>query len=222
MTEERWRVVDEFLTGKLFPPDQVLADVQRLAVEAGLPSINVSESEACLLQILVRSVRARRVLEVGTLAGYSAIWMARGLEPGGTLVTLEVDPHHAEVARRNFEHAGVADVVDLRLGPASESLATMRDAGEAPFDLVFIDADKGGYPDYLAQSLALSRPGTLIVLDNMVRGGRIVEDGTQERDAPGARTVLDVIASEPRLLATVIQTVGARGYDGFAVALVTR
>lgn len=221
MTDARWQAVDEFLTRKLLPDDPTLAAVEQRAKAAGLPPISVSATEARLLQILVRAVRARRVLEIGTLGGFSGIWMARGLDAGGTLVTLEVDPHHAEVARRNFEEAGVADVVDLRLGPASESLAAMRTAGEEPFDLVFVDADKGGYPDYVTQSLALSRPGTLIVLDNMVRGGHVIDEGDDEWGIQGTRAALDVIAGEPRLVATTIQTVGARGYDGFAVALVT-
>jgi len=221
MTDERWHAVDEFLTRKLIPQEPSLAAAEERAAKAGLPPISVSATEGCLLQILVRTLRARRVLEIGTLGGYSGIWMARGLEPGGTLVTLEVDPTHAEVARANFEHAGVADAVDLRLGPASEALAAMRAAGESPFDFIFIDADKGGYPDYLIQSLALSRPGTLIVLDNMVRGGHVIDDGDDEWGIQGTRAALDVIANEPRLVATAIQTVGARGYDGFALAIVT-
>lgn len=222
MSDARWGEVEEFVAGKLLPEDPALADVQRHTATAGLPPISVSGAEGCLLQILVRAVRARRVLEIGTLGGYSAIWMARGLEPDGTLVTLEVDSHHAQVARRNFERAGVVDVVDLRVGPADESLARMQAAGEAPFDFVFIDADKVGYPGYVAQSLALSRPGTLIVLDNMVRGGRILdEEEGDESGIRGTRDAFDVIGAEPRLVATAIQTVGARGYDGFALALVT-
>ena len=221
MTDARWQAVDDFLTRKLLPDDRTLAAVEQRAASAGLPPISVSAMEGSLLQILVRALRARRVLEIGTLGGYSGIWMARGLEPGGTLVTLEVDAHHAEVARGNFEQAGVADAVDLRVGPASESLAAMREAGETPFDLVFIDADKSGYPDYVTQSLALSRPGTLLVLDNMVRGGQVIDDGDDEWGIQGTRAALDVIAGEPRLVATTIQTVGIRGYDGFALALVT-
>ncbi|MGH8979613.1 MAG: O-methyltransferase [Acidimicrobiales bacterium] len=221
MTEERWRAVDELLAEKLFPEDQVLDDALRAAAAAGLPSISVSPTEGRLLQLLVRATRARRVLEVGTLGGFSGIWMARGLDPGGTLVTLEVDARHAAVARENFERAGLGAVVDLRLGPALESLTRMRGAGEEPFDLVFIDADKREYPDYLAHSLALSHPGTLIVLDNMVREGRIVDEDSDEWGIQGTRAALDALAAEPRLEATVIQTVGGRGYDGFALALVT-
>lgn len=221
MTEARWQAVDDYLTGKLISGDPILAAVEQRAASAGLPPISVSATEGRLLEILVRAVRARRVLEIGTLGGYSGIWMARGLAPGGMLVTLELDPTHAAVARRNFEQAGVAEAVDLRLGPASDSLTAMRASGEAPFDFVFVDADKGGYPDYLAHSLALSHPGTLIVLDNMVRGGHVIDDdGDDEWGIQGTRAAIDLIAGEPRLLATTIQTVGARGYDGFAVALV--
>lgn len=218
MDDTLWTDVDHFLTETLLPKDPVFEETLRAAEEGGLPPISVSAPLGMLLHVLVRALGARRVLEIGTLAGYSTIWMARAVGEGGTVVTLEVDAHHAGVARANFVRAGVADIVDLRLGRAVDSLAVIEKEGGAPFDLVFIDADKDTYPEYLTWALRLARPGTLIVLDNVVRSGRILED---DATVAGSRAVLELLGKEPRLLATAIQTVGSKNYDGFAVALVT-
>jgi predicted O-methyltransferase YrrM len=219
--EALWNDVDRLFSDTLLPHDPIFEETLRAADDGGLPPINVSAPQGRLLQVLVRAVGARRVLEIGTLAGYSTIWMARGLADGGTVVTLELDPHHADVARRNFERAGVDGVVDLRLGPALDSLAALEKEDGGPFDLVFVDADKPTYPEYVRWALRLARPGTLIVVDNVVIGGRVVEPASEDAIAVGARRALEDIGAEPRLLATAVQTVGSKGYDGLAVAVVT-
>ena len=173
-----------------------------------------------LLYLFARLVNAHAILEVGTLGGYSAIWLARGLAPGGHLTTLELDPRHAEVARKNLAGAGLADRVTIRLGPALESLAQLVAERHAPFDLVFIDADKTGYPDYLTWAVRLSRPGTLIVADNVVRDGEVADPSSSDANVQAVRRFTAQMAADPRLSATVIQTVGAKGYDGFALAVV--
>jgi predicted O-methyltransferase YrrM len=221
MDTERWTAVDRYVTDLLAREDEALTETQRSAAAEGLPPISVSAAQAMFLQLLVRSLRARRVLELGTLAGYSAIWMARGLEDGGTLVTCELDPHHAEVARRNFERAGVAAVVEQRVGPASASLDALAAEGAGPFDLVFIDADKGGYPEYLRKVMGMVRPGSVIVADNVVRDGDVADATCEDPAVVGVRAYLEAVAAEPRLAATVVQTVGVKGYDGFCLALVT-
>ncbi|MGC8471615.1 MAG: O-methyltransferase [Acidimicrobiales bacterium] len=216
-----WTDVDDFITGTLLPDDPVFAETLRAAEEGGLPPISVSAPQGMLLHLLVRALGARRVLEIGTLAGYSTIWMAKAIVGGGTVVTLEVDPHHAEVARQNFVRAGVDGVVDLRLGPALDALGAIEKEGGPPFDLVFVDADKKTYPEYLLAALRLSRPGTLLVVDNVVRDGEVLDSTTQDPDVAGTRRALELLGEEPRVVATAIQTVGSKGYDGFAVALVT-
>lgn len=221
MDEALFTDVDRFFSDTLIPDDPVFEEALRAAQDAGLPPINVSAPQGRLLHVLVRAVGARRVLEIGTLAGYSTLWMAKALPEGGTVVTLELDPHHAEVARRNFERAGVDGVVDLRLGPALDSLAAIEREDGGPFDLVFVDADKPTYPEYVRWALRLARPGTLIVVDNVVVGGRIVESGPEDAIADGIRRALKAVGAEPRLVATAVQTVGSKGYDGFAVAVVT-
>ncbi len=221
MNDTIWTDVDRFFTDTLLPDDPVFAETLRAGDAAGLPPINVSPLQGMLLQVLVRSLGAHRVLEIGTLAGYSTIWMARALPEGGTLVTLELDPHHAEVARRNFERAGVDRVVELRLGRALESLVAIEEENRGPFDFVFVDADKPAYPEYIRWALRLARPGALIVVDNVVRGGEILEAGSDDPMVAGTRSALEIMGAEPRLLATALQTVGSKGYDGFAVALVT-
>jgi predicted O-methyltransferase YrrM len=206
--------VDEWLAGALIPPGEGLGDVLEANAAAGLPAIDVSALQGRMLALFVRMCGARRVLEVGTLGGFSTIWMARALPEGGRLVTIEVDPHHAAVAGRNIAAAGLADRVEVRVGPALEVLPGL----EGPFDLVFIDADKPSNADYLAQALRLSRPGTVIVGDNVVRSGSVV-DG-RDASSEGARRLVETMGAEPRLEATVIQTVGAKGWDGFALAVV--
>ncbi|HTX62058.1 MAG TPA: O-methyltransferase [Acidimicrobiales bacterium] len=221
MDETIWTDVDRFFTETLLPRDPVFEDVLRAADDAGLPPISVSAPQGMLLHVLVRALGAHRVLEIGTLAGYSTIWLASAVAPGGTVVTLELDPRHAEVARRNFARAGVDGVVDLRLGAALDSLAVIEKEGGGPFDLVFVDADKSTYPEYVRWALRLSRPGTLLVLDNVVRDGMILEPDSDDAFVAGTRRALEILGEEPRLLATALQTVGSKGYDGFAVALVT-
>ena len=193
----------------------------RTSAAAGLPSINVTPPQGRFLQLLVRLQGARNVLEIGTLGGYSTIWMAQALPPDGSLVTLELDPDCASIARSNFSFAGLGERIDLREGPALESLAHLAAEGGSPFDFVFLDADKEHHPDYFQSALALSRPGTLIVADNVVRSGGILDADTDDPDLQGIRRLFDLIADEPRVEATALQTVGSKGHDGFVLALVT-
>lgn len=221
MNQEMWSAFDDYLAGPLELRDSVLTAALADSEAAGLPSIQVSAPQGKLLYLLARIGGARRILEVGTLAGYSTIWLARGLPADGVLVSLELESRHAEVARANLERAGLADRVQVRVGAASESLAGLVAEGVEPFDLVFVDADKEGYPDYLQWALRLTRPGSVLVFDNMVRGGRVLAPASDDTAAQGARRMLDLLADEPRVSATVVQTVGEKGYDGFALALVT-
>lgn len=221
MDKGQWTAVDQYITTLLDPPDAALDDALRASAAAGLPEIAVSPPHGALLTVLARAMGARRILEIGTLGGYSAIRLARALPPGGRLITLEVNPRHAEVARSNIARAGLADRVEVRVGPATASLAALADEGAAPFDLVFIDADKTGYTEYLHASLPLSRPGTLIIADNVVRQGRVIDPDDEHENVRGVRRFLAAVAAEPRLLATVIQTVDSKGYDGLAIAVVS-
>ena len=216
----RWDGVDRYFMDTLALEDEVLLHAQHAAGEAGLPAISVSPPQGAMLALFAKMVGARRILEVGTLGGYSAIWLARALPPGGRLVTLEIDPRHAEVARGNLAHAGLSDRAEVILGPAAASLERLHAAGEAPFDLVFIDADKASNDTYVQWALRLSRPGTLIVVDNVVRGGAVIDPRKGDANVAGVRRALELLASDPRLEATAIQTVGLKGYDGFAMALV--
>jgi len=211
--------VDAFLDTTLALSDDALLRGVERADAAGLPAIQITAPQGKLLQLFARLVDARKILEVGTLAGYSTTWLARALRPGGRLVTLEIDPKHAEVARANVVDAGLADFVDIRVGRAIDSLADLESEQAGPFDLVFIDADKPGNPDYIRAALRLSRPGTLIVVDNVIRDGSIL-DPEADASARGSRAALELFGSEPRIDATAIQTVGSKGYDGFAVGLV--
>lgn len=219
--DPRWEAVDDLFATVLGANDPALDQTLRSVVAEGLPAISVSVVQGKLLHLLVRAVGARKVLEVGTLGGYSAIWMARALPPGGTLITCELDPHHAEVAQANFARAAVADRIELRLGPAADSLDALEKEHAGPFDFVFIDADKPAYPEYLQRALRLSRPGTVIVADNVVRGGRVLEAASDDPAVVGTRTTLEQMGAEPLLEATAVQTVGQKGYDGFAFAVVT-
>jgi predicted O-methyltransferase YrrM len=221
MDQTRWTAVDGYFTDALLPDDPVLDEVLRAADEAGLPPIGVSAPQGMLLHLLVRMQHARAVLEIGTLAGYSAIWMARALQPGGRLVTLEVDPRHAEVATANFERAGVSGVVDLRLGKALETLPALEAEGAGPFDLVFIDADKRNNADYLEWAIRLARAGSVIVVDNVVRDGEVVDEDSEDPGVVGTRRLIETMGKEARIASTAIQTVGTKGYDGFALAVVT-
>jgi predicted O-methyltransferase YrrM len=216
----RWVEVDEFISGSLGLGDEVLDAAVEAGVEAGMPEIQVSPPQARMLEILARAIGARAMLEFGTLAGYSTIWLARALPEGGRLITLEANAEYAEVARRNLERAGVAGVVDLRVGPALETLPKLEAEGAGPFDFVFIDADKVHTPDYFAWSLEHVRPGGLIVADNVVRGGTLAEADSGDATIDAQRRLHTMIAAAPRLTATTIQTVGGKGHDGFTLAFV--
>jgi predicted O-methyltransferase YrrM len=218
--QERWTAVDRYISDLLVKPDAALEAALADSAAAGLPPISVSVSQGKLLYILAKLQGARNILEVGTLGGYSAIWMARALPAGGRLVTLEIDAKHAAVARANLARAGVADIVELRLGPALETLPKLAAERRGPFDLVFIDADKPSNPEYFQWALKLSRPGSLIVVDNVVRDGAVLDAASKDASVQGVRRLNALMAAEPRVSATAIQTVGSKGYDGFAVALV--
>jgi predicted O-methyltransferase YrrM len=220
VNQEKWNEVDRYINEKLVPADAALTATMEANAAAGLPSIDVAPNQGKLLHLLALPMGARRILEVGTLGGYSTIWLARALPEGGRLITLEVEPKHAEVARKNIARAGFAGVVEVRLGAAAESLAQLHAEGAEPFDLIFIDADKQNIPMYLDWALKLARRGTLIITDNVVREGAIVDAESTDAAVQGVRTMFDTMAAEPRLSATAIQTVGSKGYDGFAMAVV--
>ena len=218
MTPETWNDVDDYI-GRLFvPPDPGLDEAQRAATAAGLPPIAVSAAQGKFLHILARLHHSHRILEIGTLGGYSTIWLARALPPDGRLISLEFDPKHADVARGNLKRAGLSERVEVRVGRAIDSLPAL--AGEAPFDLVFIDADKPTTPDYVRWALKLTRPGSVIVVDNVIRDGKIVDTSGTDANVVGMRDALALMAAEPRLTTTALQMVGAKGYDGFAIAVV--
>jgi predicted O-methyltransferase YrrM len=216
MTEPTPEAVDTFLSELVARDDEALIRARRASDEAGLPSIAVSAPHGKFLRVLARTLGARRILEIGTLGGYSTIWLAGGLAPGGRLVTLEYSPKHAEVARTNLARAGLADSVGVRVGPALETLPAL--AADEPFDLVFVDADKAPYAQYLDWAVRLTRPGGLVVADNVVRQGRVLDPGEDEA-VRGVRAYLEAMADDPRLEGTVLQTVGAKGWDGLAVAV---
>lgn len=220
MDEERWSEVDRYLADALGLEDPALHGALDAAKDAGLPEIQVSAPYGKLLHLLARACGARRILEIGTLGGYSAIWLARALPAEALLVTLELDDKHAAVARENLARAGLADRAEVRVGPALETLPRLAAEGAGPFDLVFIDADKVGYPAYLEWALRLTRRGSLIVADNVVRGGAVADASSADENVRAVRRYIEMVAREPRLSATVIQTVGVKGYDGLALALV--
>ncbi|MFJ9036044.1 O-methyltransferase [Streptomyces sp. NPDC102406] len=211
--------VDAYLSGLLAPADEALAAALADSEAAGLPSISVSATNGKLLHLIARIQGARRILEIGTLGGYSTIWLARALPADGTLITLEYSPHHAEVARANIARAGLDKVVEVRVGAALDSLPLLAEEG-GTFDLVFIDADKVNNPNYLDWAVRLTRPGSVIVVDNVVRSGRVVDPADTDPNVTGTRAALQLLADHPQLDATAIQTVGAKGYDGFALAYV--
>ena len=212
--------MDRYLTDLLLPADPALEQALADSAAAGLPPINVAPNQGRLLELLARMAGARRILEIGTLGGYSTIWLARALPAGGRLVSLEYEPRHAEVARANLARAGVGDRVEVRVGRAIDLLPGLAADGSGPFDLVFIDADKPSTADYLGWALRLSRPGTVIVVDNVVRQGGVADPSNRGEDVEGIRRGLEAMAAEPRLRSTAVQTVGAKGHDGFAIAIV--
>lgn len=220
MIQEQWTTVDRYITDLFVPPDPALDAALQASAEAGLPPINVSPNFGKLLFLLARVRGARTILEIGTLGGYSTIWLARALPAGGRLITLEVEATYAELARANIVRAGLADVVELRLGQALDTLPQLASEGRASFDMIFIDADKPGYPDYLAWALKLSRRGSLIVADNMVRNGAVADAASGDPRVQGARRFNELLAAEPRVSATAIQTVGSKGHDGFTLLIV--
>jgi predicted O-methyltransferase YrrM len=220
--QDVWAAVDQYFGNLLAPTDALLEAALAANRKAGLPSIDVSRLQGKFLHLLVLITQARRVLEIGTLGGYSTIWIARALPEGGRIVTLEYSPMHADIARRNLENAGVLNCVDLRVGPALDSLPVLESEGAGPFDLIFIDADKPSNPQYLQWALKLSRPGTVIVVDNVVRQGKIIDAGSSDPDVQGTRRMTELMAAEPRLSAAALQNVGSKGYDGFAMAVVRR
>ena len=221
MTQDQWTAVDRYITDLLVRPDPALNAALASSTAAGLPAINVSPPQGKLLQLLARAQGARKILEIGTLGGYSTIWLARALPAGGRLITLEADPKHADVARANIARAGLAGVVEVRLGRGIDTLPHLVEEKLGPFDLIFIDADKPGYPDYLPWALKLSRAGTLIIADNVVRKGAVADASSSDPNVQGVRRYNELVAAEPRLSATAIQTVGSKGYDGLTIALVT-
>lgn len=221
MSQEQWTAVDHYFADLLAPADPALQAALEASAAAGLPQIQVSPLQGKLLHLLARAQGARRVLEIGTLGGYSAIWLARALPPGGRLITLEADPKHAEVARGNVARAGLSGVVDVRQGAALETLPKLAREGGEPFDLVFIDADKPSLPDYFRWALKLTHPGSLILIDNVVRNGAVVDAESTEASVQATRRVIDLMAAEPRVAATALQITGVKGYDGLAIALVT-
>jgi predicted O-methyltransferase YrrM len=220
MGQEQWTAVDDYITELIVEPDPAL-DAAIAATEAGgLPAIAVSAAQGKFLALLVRITGARQVLEIGTLGGYSAIWMARALAADGKLTSLELDPHHAEVAQANLAAAGVADRAEIRVGPALDTLPKLVAENAGPYDLVFIDADKANIPGYVDWALKLAHPGTVIVVDNVVRNGRLADADSDDPNVVGVRRLHEMISGDKRLTATTIQTVGSKGYDGFTLAIV--
>jgi predicted O-methyltransferase YrrM len=220
MSQDLWTAVDRYLVESLIPHDPLLDEALKANTAAGLPTIDVAPNQGKLLHLLARIQGARRILEIGTLGGYSTIWLARALPSDGRLVTLELEAKHAEVARTNIERAGLSSLVELRLGPASESLAQLHAEGTPPFDFIFIDADKQNIPAYLEWSLRLSRPGTVIITDNVVRKGAVINPDDPDPRIQGVRRFFEMLAADPRVDATTLQTVGSKGYDGFTLAIV--
>ena len=220
MSLEQWTEVDRYIGEKLVASDEALDGAQHAAKEGGLPPISVSAAQGKLLQILVQLQQAKKGLEIGTLGGYSSIWMARALPADGRLITLEIDPKHAEVAQASLVSAGVADKVEIRLGAAIDTLPKLAAEGAGPFDLVFIDADKASNADYFTWAVKLSRKGTMIIVDNVVRNGAVLDTETDNPDIVGTRRLFDTVTAEGRVNATAIQTVGAKGYDGFVIGIV--
>ena len=217
MAQRTWTAVDEYLDQRIVRPDDALSAALAASRAAGLPAIAVSAAQGKLLNLLAQAMGARRILEIGTLGGYSAIWMARALPPDGRLISLEYSPKHADVARANLARAGLAQVSEVRVGKGLELLPEL----SGTFDFFFIDADKEGYPDYFRACLKLSRPGSVMVFDNVVRDGEIIDERSTDTAVRAVRQLYEDIAAEPRVSATSIQTVGAKGYDGFCM-LVTR
>ncbi len=220
MNQSMWAAVDSYIADVMIPPDAALAHALASSAAAGLPAISVAPNQGKLLQLIARILNARRILEIGTLGGYSTIWMARALPADGRLITLEYDAHHATVARNNIAHAGLSSLVDVRVGRAIETLPTLVAAQEGPFDLIFIDADKANIPGYFEWSLKLSREGTVIIVDNVIRDGHVIESESTDANVLGVRRFNELLRTNRRVDATCLQTVGSKGYDGLTIARV--
>jgi predicted O-methyltransferase YrrM len=224
MNQDLWTAVEKYLVSTLIHPDEAVNEAVQANASAGLPAIDVAPNEGKLLHLIARIQGATRILEIGTLGGYSTIWLARALPPTGHLITLELDPKHAAVAEKNIQRAGVSSLVDIRVGPAVDSLAQLHAdlliKKIEPFDLIFLDADKPNNPVYLAWAIKLARPGTIIIGDNVIRDGEIIDANNTDPSVSGTRTFLEHLGNHPRLEATALQTVGSKGYDGFAIAIV--
>jgi predicted O-methyltransferase YrrM len=219
--QDQWSAVDSYIADLFLAPDPALEAALTSSTAAGLPAISVSPTQGKLLHVLARVQGARRILEIGTLGGYSTIWLARALPAGGRLISLEIDPRHADVAQTNLDRAGLSSAVEIRLGPALDTLPKLVTEGRGPFDLIFIDADKPGYADYLKWSLRLARKGTLIIADNVVRKGAVADPESTDENVQGIWKFNEALAAEKRVTTTVMQTVGSKGYDGLALILVT-
>ena len=220
MTQELWTSVDDYISNLFVPFDAVMQEALATSEAAGLPSISVAPNEGKLLMLLAQICGARKILEIGTLGGYSTIWLARGITSGGTLITLEASAKHAEIARINIARAGLTDVIEVRVGSALDTLPQLVAEDRGPFDLIFIDANKDNYPEYFAWALKLSRRGSLIVADNVIRDGEVLDSTSNDPRIQGTRRFNQLLADELRVRATVIQTVGRKGHDGIAIAVV--
>lgn len=220
MTQEQWTAVDDYISQLFLPDDDALIAALQYSSECGLPEIQVAPNQGKMLMILARLMNARRILEIGTLGGYSTIWLARALRTDGKLISLEFDPHHAKTARTNLGRAALSELVEVRVGAALETLPVLAAENAAPFDFVFIDADKENYAEYFAWAMKLTRKGGLIVADNVVRNGEIVDENSEDPRVQGMRRFNSALAAETRAVATQVQTVGSKGYDGFAMVLV--
>jgi predicted O-methyltransferase YrrM len=220
MSKDHWTAVDRYLVDTLVLADPVLDAALKTSAEHGLPAINVAPNQGKLLHLFARAIGAKNILEIGTLGGYSTIWLARALPSGGKLITLEADAKHASVARSNLARAGLTETVELILGRAIDTLPKLSHDRRGPFDLIFVDADKPAVPDYFTWSLKLSRPGSVIIVDNVVREGKVTDGASKDASVQGVRRFMEMLAREPRVTATAMQTVGSKGYDGFAIAIV--
>lgn len=220
MNQEVWTAVDDYINSLLVPSDPVLDAAIASSTAANLPAIQVSPPLGKMLHVLARLIGARNVLEIGTLGGYSTIWLARALPPAGRVLTLEANPKHADVARANFARAGLTNVIELRLGKALDLLPDVAAEGRGPFDLIFIDANKSNMPEYFDWSVKLSRRGSVIVADNVIRHGDVLDATSDDADIQGVRRFTECVAADSRVSATAIQTVGSKGYDGFALIIV--
>lgn len=222
ISTDLWSAVDDYISRVLIKPDKALESALKESVAAGLPEISVTANQGRLLEQLARLCGARKILEIGTLGGYSTIWLARALPPDGRVVSLELDPHHAEVARSNIDRAGLSRLVEIRVGAALDTLPTLAAERKGPFDFIFIDADKPNIPEYFAWAKKLARKGSVIVVDNVIREGAIIDDASEDASVLGVRRLNDMLAADSDISATTIQTVGSKGYDGFTLALVQR